>query len=365
MSKKKKILVLNYEFPPIGGGGSYVSYEIGKKLVDEGHSVDVVTMSFKSLPSFEKVDGMKIYRVKSLRRKRESCQPWEQLTYIFSAKKFLKKHLKKNTYDVVHAHFIIPTGVLAIWLKKKYGLDYVVTSHGSDVLGYNDRFRLMYPFVSGPWKNIVRGAKAVTSPSLFLSEWIRELACGGKLVVIPNGIEAGKFKPMKKEKRILVVARLFENKGVQDILDALVGLDLSGWKVSIVGDGPYRSVLEKKCFENGLEKKVEFLGWVDNGSEKLKNLYGKSSIFVSASYFESFGLTVLEALQAECYVLASDNLGYKQIELEDQNYFEVGNIDELNEKLKSLLEKKTIKGRKFDKKYEWENIIKEYEKVLN
>ena len=220
--------MLNYEFPPIGGGGSYVAYEIAKNLVSEGHSVDVVTMSFGSLPFFEEVDGINIYRVKSLRKKKESCQPWEQLTYIFSAKSFLKKHLKNHNYDIVHAHFIIPTGVIALWLKKKYGLDYVVTSHGSDVLGYNERFKILYPLLSNPWKKIVLNAKATTSPSAFLSEWIGEIARGGELVVIPNGIEANKFVPLKKEKIILVVARLFKNKGVQDILDALVGLNLSG-----------------------------------------------------------------------------------------------------------------------------------------
>ncbi len=67
--------------------------------------------------------------------------------------------------------------------------------------------------------------------------------------MIANGIDNRKFKPLKKEKRILIVARLFPNKGVQDILDALKGVDLEGWQVDIVGDGPYRSFLEKKTKE--------------------------------------------------------------------------------------------------------------------
>ncbi len=356
--------MLNYEFPPLGGGGSYVSYEIAQNLVKKGHKVDVVTMGYKDLPSFEVLDGINIYRVKSIRKRKESCQPLEQLTYLFSAKRFLKKHLKKNTYDINHTHFIIPTGLLSVWLKKKYGLEYIVTSHGSDVLGYNKRFRLFYPFLTRTWKNVIKQAKFVTSPSEFLLERIKDFVPESNVVVIPNGIEPEKFKPMKKEKNILVVARLFENKGVQEILDGLKGVNLKDWKVLIVGDGPYREFLERKTRENKLEKNVEFLGWVDNKSGELKKLYGKSSIFISASWFESFGLTVLEALQAECYILASNNSGYKELELGKDHYFERGDPDSLRKKLKEVLKKEKLKGEKFNKKYEWENIIKKYEEVL-
>ncbi len=356
--------MLNYEFPPLGGGGSYVSYEIAKNLVKRGHIVDVVTMSFEGLSKLEVLDGINIYRVKCLRRRKESCHPLEQLTYLFSAYRFLKKHFKKNTYDINHTHFIIPTGLLSLWLKKKYNLDYIVTSHGSDVLGYNKRFRLMYPLLSGIWKRIVTQAKVVTSPSQFLLERIKELAPSSNIVVIPNGIEPNKFIPLKKENYILIVARLFKNKGVQEILDGLKGLDLFNWRVLIVGDGPYREFLEKKSIENNLERTVEFLGWVDNESNDLKDLYGKSKIFISASWFESFGLTVLEALQAECYVLASDNDGYKEIGLGKGHYFGIKDSIDLNKKLKAVLSKKTIEGSKFNKRFEWDNIIKEYERFL-
>ena len=50
--------MLNYEFPPLGGGASPVSYEIAKGYIKLGHSVDVVTMGFKGLPKFEKKDGI-------------------------------------------------------------------------------------------------------------------------------------------------------------------------------------------------------------------------------------------------------------------------------------------------------------------
>ena len=112
-----------------------------------GHKVDVVTMGFKGLLEYEVRDGINIHRVKCLREKKEICHPWEQLSYLISAKRFLRKHLRENRYDVCHCHFIIPTGILALWLKKKFGLEYIITAHGSDVPGYNtDRFKFLHYF---------------------------------------------------------------------------------------------------------------------------------------------------------------------------------------------------------------------------
>lgn len=56
MEKKLKILVLNKDFPPMGGGAAPASYEISKGYAKLGHKVDVVTMHFKGLPYFEKKD---------------------------------------------------------------------------------------------------------------------------------------------------------------------------------------------------------------------------------------------------------------------------------------------------------------------
>ena len=202
-NNKLKILMLNYEFPPLGGGASPVSYEIAKGYIKLGHSVDVITMLYKDLPEFETKDGINIYRIKCMRKKKEICQPWEQLSYLSNAKKFLRQHLKTHSYDINHTHFIIPTGVLALWLKKKYNLNYIITSHGSDVLGYNNKraFKYLYPLVKGRWKKIIKEAKYITTPSQFLQNKIKEITKegNGNFIVIPNGIDKDKFKPNYKE----------------------------------------------------------------------------------------------------------------------------------------------------------------------
>jgi glycosyltransferase involved in cell wall biosynthesis len=358
------ILFLNYEFPPIGGGASPVSLEIARGYVSQGHTVDVLTMSYKDLPAHERVDGINIYRVKSLRSKKEICHPWEQLSYLLSAFRFLKRRLKNVHYDINHTHFIIPTGVLAVWLKRKYSLPYVVTSHGSDVLGYNKRFALLYPFLKKPWKTIIREAKCVTAPSDFLIDAIKKITTDGTFLTISNGLDLSRFRPMKKEKRILIVARLFENKGIQDVLDALVGIELRGWRVDIIGEGPYRGELERKITANNLSAIVRLLGWVDNSSTQMKELYGKAAIFISASYFESFGLTVLEALSAGCYPLISDIGGHRYILDNDRYFFEKGNIKDLRGKLSGLIRRVPGKHEVKLDRFSWKNIIKHYIELL-
>ena len=361
--KRKRILMLNYEFPPLGGGASPVSYEIAKGYIKLGHEVSVVTMGFKDLPEFEIKDGIKIYRVPCLRSKKEICHPWEQYSYIRSAKKFLKEHLKNkaNRYDINHTHFIIPTGVISLWLKKNYNLPYIITSHGSDVLGYNKRFKFIYPLVKRQWKQIIKEAKVVVTPSQFLQNQIKEITKMGDFAVIPNGIDTSKFKPMKKENRILVVARLFKNKGVQDILDALkpISSELKnkGWKVDIVGEGPYSSFLKAKTKENNLNNMVKFHGWLDNNSKEMKFLYGKARIFISASYFENMSIVLLEALSSGCIVLAS-NVGGNPEVIEKANLFEPKSTEEISKKIRQNFSEKTKKINLDN--YSWNNIVRGY-----
>jgi len=364
---KKNILVLNYEFPPLGGWASPVSYEISKWYVELGYNVDVITMWFKNLPEFEKKDGMNIYRVKCLRIKKQVCYPWEQLTYIFSWYKKAKKLLKQKNYDICHCHFIIPTWVIAQKLKKNFWLDYIITAHWSDVLWHNPRFSLLYKVLKNPWKSIVKDAKNVISPSKYLKTSIEKYYWkSDKIVVIPNGIEKDKFKPMKKEKYILIVSRLQKWKWIQDLIEAIKDIDLWEWKVKIVWEWPYKNELKNLVKKYNLEDKVEFLGWVDNRWKQMKKLYWKASIFCQSSYFESFWLTLLEAMQAGCFIVSRRNW-WSEYVLENTNNILFSDNKELRNILSRLLKEKNVdwlENIEIVKKYEWDKIILEYDKYL-
>jgi len=308
-----KILTINYEFPPLGGGASPVSYEIAKGLVKLGHQVDVVTMGFRGLPSFEKKDGINIYRVRCLRSKKEMTGVLEMASYLLPALIKSYRLNRKKHYNINHTHFIIPSGIVSYFLKKLTGLKYIITSHGSDVLGYNQRFSKTYPLIIPIWKAIVNNAEIITTPSRFLKDKITEIIDTTPFQVIPNGVEVKKIKPLKKKRYILLASRLFVNKGVQDFLQAIKNLNLKGWEVKIAGDGPYRKKLIELRNNYRLQNSVKFLGWVDNKSPEYQKLFGQAAIFVCPSWFENMSVTLLEATAAGCQIIATDVGGNKEI----------------------------------------------------
>ena len=312
-----RILTLNYEFPPIGGGGSPVSYELGRELVAQGHQVDVVTMGFDGLPAREVVDGINVYRVPCLRKRRELCKTHEMASFVLAALPRAARLAASRNYDVNHTHFIVPTGLLARMLKTWNGLPFVVTVHGSDVPGYNpDRFGLQHRLLGPMWRWILHGADHVISPSQFLRKLVDQRPHGRPISIIPNGFRYERFRAdLPKERRILLVSRMLPRKGVQYLLAALPGLDLRGFEVDIVGDGPYLPTLRQMAAELGLP--VRFWGWLDNESAELRQLYERSSIFAFTSEAENFPTVLLEAMAAGQAIVTCDGTGCPEVVGED------------------------------------------------
>ncbi|MFA6098535.1 MAG: glycosyltransferase family 4 protein [Patescibacteria group bacterium] len=371
-----KILLLNYEFPPLGGGASPVSYDIALRLSTIGKfDIDVVTMHYRGLPRKEIInEHFTIYRVPSWRAKKEICHPWEQLTYLISGFFKCLSLIHKNKYNLCYCHFIIPTGVLAYLLKILFKLPYIITSHGSDVIKYNPRFKRIYPLITGVWKTILKNSLIITTPSIFLARQIKNVypkLDSNKIKIIPNGIEKNKFSPLKKEKTILLVTRILLNKGVQVVLEAVKGTNINDWNIIIVGEGPARKQLEILTRHYKLDKKVTFLGWVKNPSEKLRNLYGSASIFVLPSFFENMNVTLLEAMASGCAILATNVGGNPEVIGSAGILFSPRNPAELRKKLLDLINNeknlslfKQASRIRFEKYFSWEIIIQEYLNVF-
>jgi glycosyltransferase involved in cell wall biosynthesis len=308
-----RILTLNYEFPPIGGGGSPVSYELGRELVAQGHEVDVVTMGFNGLPAHEVVDGMELYRVPCLRKRREVCKTHEMASFVLAALPKVARLAASRRYDVNHTHFIVPTGLLAGLLKAWSGLPFVVTVHGSDVPGYNpDRFGLEHRLLGPMWKWILNAADQVISPSQFLRNLVHRRSPDQPVSIIPNGFRYERFRADRpKDRRILLVSRMLPRKGVQYLLAALPKLDLGRFEVDIVGDGPYLPTLKQMAAE--LRLPVRFWGWLDNESAELRSLYERSSIFVFTSEAENFPTVLLEAMAAGQAIVTCNGTGCPEV----------------------------------------------------
>lgn len=210
-----RILKLSYEFPPLGGGGSKVAHGLSAQLVRMGHSIDLITMSYDSLPSSEVVDGVRVYRVPCIRKSVDISHPHELASYMVRAIPKAIKLCKNESYDLIHCHFILPDGLAALWLRRKFSIPLVVTAHGSDVPGYNpDRFKFIHKLISPAWRATARTIDKIVCPSKYLENLILHREPKAKTGTIPNGFNVERFNPGRARKdSILVVTRMLERKG--------------------------------------------------------------------------------------------------------------------------------------------------------
>ena len=362
-----RILTLNYEFPPIGGGGAPVSYELGKELVAQGHDVDVVTMAFDGLPLREVVDGINVYRVPCIRKRPDLCTTHEMAWFVLAALPKIARLSAEQAYDVNHTHFIVPTGLLGRLLKAWTGLPFVVTIHGSDVPGYNpDRFTWQHRVLRPGWKWILRGADHLISPSQFLHGLVRQHVVSRPITIIPNGIRYERFQAdPPKQRRILVVSRMLHRKGVQYFLQALPVLDLRGFEIDIVGDGPYLPTLRQMATDLGLS--VKFWGWLDNKSPELKELYERAAIFVFTSEAENFPVVLLEAMAAGQAIVTCDGTGCPEVVGSDALLVPPRRPDRLGEALSRLVANDQLRielGRRararVEREFGWHTIARRH-----
>jgi L-malate glycosyltransferase len=113
-----------------------------------------------------------------------------------------------------------------------------------------------------------------------------------------------------RRRRILVVARLFERKGVQHVLHALAGLR-HDHEVHVVGTGPYLPALV--ALARDLSVDVRFHGWIDPASDQLAALYETADIFVLPSDVEDFPMVLLEAMAAGLAIVTTRGTGCDEV----------------------------------------------------
>lgn len=361
-----RILTLSYEFPPLGGGGSKVVYGLSNEYVRMGHDVDVVTMAYKDLDRYEEIDGVHVHRVPCLRGSVDICHPHEQASYMLSALRAARKLIAVNRYDVMHCHFILPDGLIALFARRKLQVPLVVTAHGSDVPGYNpDRFKLLHRLISPAWRSAVRSIDTIVSPSLYLERLLLDHEKSARTVTIPNGFDLGKFNATgSRKKSILVVTRMLERKGVQDVLRALSGTDL-GYEINVVGTGPYLAALVELA--ESLKLDVRFHGWLDNDSDELKALFESSGIFVFPSHAENFPLVLLEAMGAGAAIITTDQNGCREVVGDAALLVPPGDDQAIRSALQKLADDAELRVRmgraareRLDKYFSWPSVARQY-----
>lgn len=309
-----------------------VCKRLAETLVNLGHQIDVVTSGMKGLPAYEELNGVRVHRVRCIRRFRHYVTTPEMLTQIFPAYYKALELVRKDDHDLNHTHFVVPSGIVSYMLWKKIGLPYIITAHGSDIPGYNpDRFYFMHRVIRVLWKQIVKNSTIITTPSHFLKRLAQD-QCNVTIKVIPNCYDCSKSSRGDKKNRILVVTRMFKRKGIQYFLEAIGNLK-TDWEIYIAGDGPYMPKL--RAIEKKISPSIKFLGFVQG--RELSELYQSAKIFVFPSIQENFPVVLLEAMNAGCAVITTSAFGCAEVVGDAAIQTKPGNVNDLQEAVQRLM----------------------------
>ena len=361
-----RILSLTYEYPPIGGGGSVVAAAVNEELVRLGHEVTVLTSRMKGLPASETVEGVAVVRTACMRQHRHYTTAAELFTTLLPTYRRGAQLIRSFQPEVIHTHFIVPSGVLAWALSRRFDVPYVLTAHGSDVPGYNpDRFEWLHALLGPAWRGILDGAAFVTSPSRFLADLIRSHGYADPIDIVPNGHHPQPHGGGPRRKQVLVVARMFPRKGVQHFIEAITGLD-DDWEFIIAGDGPHREQLEAQA--RSAASRVRFTGFLDRAT--LRSLYESSQILVFPSIQENFPMVLLEAMDAGCAIVTTNAEGCAEVVGDAGLVVPKGESQGIRAALERLMhdpglvERLSARGKRRAAILAWPNIVARYRDLL-
>lgn len=239
--------------------------------------------------------------------------PLLMITEFFAASRIIKK----EKIRLIHAHWILPQGLVSVFLKKLFNVPLLVTIHGSDLFPLkNVLFKKLQHFVVKNADFITTNTEATKNELLG-----RFPECRLKIKIIPMGVNSDFFRKLKvnkpakylKNKLLLFVGRLSDQKGLQYLVDAMPRIvkEEPSAKLLVIGEGPYKAELEKQINRNKINDFVGFLGSLP--SSEIVKYHNYADVFVLPSLAnktgtEALGLALMEAMSSGCAVIGT-NIG--------------------------------------------------------
>jgi len=327
-------------FPISGSGSGTYTRNIAVHLMKKGHKVSIVIP--ENTTDIDEIPGAAIYPVFfSDSEKIHDALPFnfpcftthprsittffdlddEQIgAYLQAFEKIIAKAVAEFSPDVIHAQHIW----LLSWLAAKTGIPYVITAHGTDLMGYQQgpRFRRYA-------EEAAAGAKRIITISNDNDELVKEIfpACADKTVFMRNGYDPDRFypEPITKEqvremlgfdpleRLVFFVGKLAHFKGVDVLLEAARLYEdehPNGILTLIAGEGELMPELLEQAKKLALQG-LHFLGHLD--VKQLRDLYSTADVCVVPSRREPFGLVAIEALACGAPVIATNQGGLPDI----------------------------------------------------
>lgn len=292
---------------------------------------------------------------------------------LFVFKFLFTQYIKKfGKPDIVHLHSFMH-GHLALWIKNKYGINYLITEHSTGFVSeiYNKE-QLSYA------KQIFLEANYRLSVSNEFSKLLKQ-KFNMKFNYLPNSVDTEFFnlRNIKKEKEdfnFINIAFLDKKKNHDLLIESFTELFFNNKniKLLIVGDGPEYENLKNLIYKLNIENQIKLYGRANR--EEIKRLLSKSDAFVLSSKYETFGVVIIEAMACGLPVLSTKSGGPESIITNNELGLLVDNDDK--DSFKNGLKK--IYEEKYDKEYIREyvennfsykavssKLINIYKKILN
>ena len=378
MTEPRRFLLINYEYPPLGGGGGNATRHLGRQLVARGHAVKVLTVRHGDQPSKEIDDGVEVHRVSALRSQEDRSNVIEMISFMIAAIRSGVPLAKTWKPDACLAFFGLPCGPVAHAIQKATGAPYVISLQGGDVPGFLPGRLKGWHRITGAWiTRLWRNAAHVVANSEGLGDLAGAHAPDEEIRVIPAGVDLELFSPASEREdsgplRLIAVGRLSDQKRFDDLLNAVVKLPQpAAVTVTFVGDGPLRGSLASQAARLGLGQQVQFRGWVDR--EALAQLYQDSDVFVLPSSDEGMSNALLEAMASGLAVIGTEIAGTSEVVVEGETglLVPVGDVDALSGALRRMVDDPNkaasfgAAGRKrVEAHYDWARAAAAYEELL-
>lgn len=301
--------MLNYEYPPLGGGTAIANYYLLKEFSHyKNLQLDLLTSSASSFNLQRLSANIRVIRF-NIGKSNQNLHHQSFLNlliFFIQSTVWVLKH--KADYDLIHAFSGLP-GSITAWLSGK---PYLVSFRGAEEPGYEPRYdfflRLMKPLLN----QIYSPAKALDANSQYLKKIILRSFPNLKIKVINNGVDTAKFYPAKKtvtQSILLCTSRFGKRKGIEYLIQAMSFVPQA--TLLLAGTGQLEPSLKKIVRNLHLTKRIKFLGRIPH--EQLPRLYRQAKIFVLPSLSESQSNSLLEALACGLPVVATNVGGNPEI----------------------------------------------------
>lgn len=322
-----RILIVNYEYPPTGGGAATAAEAIGKELVKCGHGVFVLTGRCKGRPASYEEDGIVIRRIPSLRRAMDRSGILEMASFLVAGLMSAPAIIRKHRIEAAIVFFSLPCGPIGLLGQWTCGTPYIVSLRGGDVPGAEPSLACLHRLLAPIRRAVFRNSVAVVANS----EGLRRMAEASDpfpVRVIPNGVDTEFFRPNSARStsspsesplRILFAGRFQKQKNLPLLLQQVTQLPANTLELHLVGDGPERRHLRQLAEQLGIAKSIRWHGWLLRS--ELRRAYQSADCLVNPSFYEGMPNVVLEAMACDLPVIASKIPGHDTLVVHGETGF--------------------------------------------